>query len=277
MTFDTYLLAGAQRSAERRRMPLGLSLLLHGGLLVLGVLYSAMQVEELAAPSLPVIFAPPPAGPPPGPPPARAAARKVVPRIRPRPTALVQPTPTPSRRRRRPPGARRRSRRESRAASRVGSRAGREKARLAGTSWAPSSVPRWRAGSSPSTRRPSLPGQAAAGAGSIRHLALGPGAPLREPRGGVTSVKILIGADPRSIRQSSACCHLALPALHRRRPAGPLLLEPPLRDLDPLRPARPVFHGRPFRSGAGPRPRAGRWPAARAGRWPADRRAGRRR
>ncbi len=93
MTFDTYLLAGAQRSAERRRMPLGLSLLLHGGLLVLGVLYSAMQVEELAAPSLPVIFAPPPAGPPPGPPPARAAARKVVPRVRPRPTALVQPTP----------------------------------------------------------------------------------------------------------------------------------------------------------------------------------------
>jgi TonB family protein len=95
MTFDTFLTAGLQAKAERRRTPFGLSLALHGGALALAILYSVWRVEEVTAPpQVPTLitFARPPGGPPPA---APRAARRNPPRVRPRPAALVQPTPQP--------------------------------------------------------------------------------------------------------------------------------------------------------------------------------------
>jgi periplasmic protein TonB len=93
-TFESFLTEQVNpRRGRRRGWVFGVSLALHGAVLVMGVLHSLWRVEVIPPPELPVLLYPfaPPAAPPP-PPPAATATRKVV-RTRPRPTEVVQPTP----------------------------------------------------------------------------------------------------------------------------------------------------------------------------------------
>jgi periplasmic protein TonB len=93
-TFESFITQQVNTGRGRRRgWVFGVSLFLHGAVLVVGVLHSAWRVEVIPPPELPVMlfaFAAPAAPPPP--PPAAAATRRVV-RTRPRPTEVVQPTP----------------------------------------------------------------------------------------------------------------------------------------------------------------------------------------
>lgn len=96
MAFEAFLTQHQAQPKTRRRITYVVSLVVHGILLVIGVVYSFWHVEELSPPTVRVTFmaaAPPP--PPPPPPAAAGGAPKktpVKPKITPTPT-LVQPKP----------------------------------------------------------------------------------------------------------------------------------------------------------------------------------------
>jgi protein TonB len=105
MAFESYRTQGQGGARKSRRVTYTLSALVHGALIVLGVVYSFWHVDELTPPTLRVTFmsgAPPPPPPPP-PPPAGGSAKKkatvkpkVVALVTPKPTDIVQPREAPT-------------------------------------------------------------------------------------------------------------------------------------------------------------------------------------
>ena len=95
MAFEAYLTQDQARPTHRRRLTYTLSLLVHGALLAVGVVYSFWHVEELSPPTVRVTFlsaATPP--PPPPPPPAGGGAPKKKAPVKPKTTVtptVVQP------------------------------------------------------------------------------------------------------------------------------------------------------------------------------------------
>jgi protein TonB len=103
MAFEAYRTQDKARPRRGRGVTYALSLVLHGALIAVGVVYSFWHVDELSPPTLRVTFmsaSPPP--PPPAPPPAGSGGPRkktpVKPRtaiVPPRPTDIVQPRETP--------------------------------------------------------------------------------------------------------------------------------------------------------------------------------------
>jgi protein TonB len=96
MAFESVLSRERRRPQRWRRAALLASLVIHGGVLAVGVVYSFWRVEDLPLPSVSVTLA---AGPPPPPPPPPAARRSSsTPKTRPsqpKPETLVQPDQRP--------------------------------------------------------------------------------------------------------------------------------------------------------------------------------------
>jgi periplasmic protein TonB len=99
MAFEQFLTQDKSKPTKLRTITFSIALLLHAGLLAVGVYLSFWHVEELSPPSVSVTFlagAPPP--PPPPPPPKRKKAEtKVVPKeiVQPKPSQIVQPREKP--------------------------------------------------------------------------------------------------------------------------------------------------------------------------------------
>jgi protein TonB len=97
MAFEAFLTQDQAKPTGRRRLTYTLSLLAHGAVVLVGVVYSFWHVEELSPPTVRVTFLsamPPP--PPPPPPGGNGGARKKV-TSKPKPTVtptLVQPKAT---------------------------------------------------------------------------------------------------------------------------------------------------------------------------------------
>lgn len=94
MAFEAFLTQDKAKPTARRRMLVSASLVLHGGLLAAGVIYSFWHVDELSPPTVTVTFLA--AAPPPPPPPAakkKTSERKTVTRevTQPKPNEIVQP------------------------------------------------------------------------------------------------------------------------------------------------------------------------------------------
>jgi protein TonB len=99
MAFEQYLNQG-KRKPKARRLTYTLSLLLHGALLVVGVIYSFWHVDVLSPPNVQVTFMAAAAPPPPPPPPAKKKSvtkTKVIPKdiVQPKPNQIIQPKEQP--------------------------------------------------------------------------------------------------------------------------------------------------------------------------------------
>ncbi len=99
MAFDAFLNQDKAKPRKGRRLTYMLSLGFHAALLIVGVIYSFWQVEELSPPTVTVtIMAAPPPPPPPPPPKKRSSTKpKVQPVtiVQPRPNQIVQPKEEP--------------------------------------------------------------------------------------------------------------------------------------------------------------------------------------
>jgi protein TonB len=88
MAFESFLTQEKQKPKRGRRITYLVSLLLHGALLVVGVIYSFWHVDELSPPNVQVTFMMAQTPPPPPPPPPK---KKNTPKVVTKPTVITQP------------------------------------------------------------------------------------------------------------------------------------------------------------------------------------------